>query len=211
MLMLRVLFPSYKIENTVFYYVTPCIISFIKNKLSVRLLSLKKSIIKISSMFLTYILQYIFSLSKITQKCPSSVVLRLLLTTKWRWLNRTIDCVVLVLISEENSQKASQNWQRCVLQNNPGMVLCRYNGHLEQPHSRGVSISSEYEVPSVQRKTTFLRLVLVTPQQTPGGAWQYLGQSMRGILLTVVQVLMAWCRFSCSRTIIPGHVSSACG
>lgn len=80
---------------------------------------------------------------------------------------------------------------------------CCYNGHLEQPHSRAVSISSEYEVPSVQRKTTFLRLVLVTLQQTPGEAWQDLEQSMRGILLVDVHVLKGWWRFSCSLTISP--------
>ncbi len=89
-------------------------------------------------------------------------------------------------------------------------LRCCYNGHLEQPHSRAVSISSEYEVPSVQRKTTFLLLFLVTPQQTPGGAaaWQDRGQSMRGILLVDVHVLIGWWRFSCSLTISPWHVSA---
>ena len=84
-------------------------------------------------------------------------------------------------------------------------LRCCYNGHLEQPHSRAVSISSEYEAPSVQRKTTFLLLLLVGPQQTPGGAaaWQDRGQSMRGILLVDVHVLMGWWRFSCSLTISP--------
>lgn len=84
-------------------------------------------------------------------------------------------------------------------------LRCCYNGHLEQPHSRAVSISSEYEVPSVQRKTTFLLRLLVMPQQTPGGAavWQDRGQSMRGILLVDVHVLMGWWRFSCSLTISP--------
>ncbi|MEQ2255070.1 hypothetical protein ILYODFUR_009959 [Ilyodon furcidens] len=98
----------------------------------------------------------------------------------------------------------------CVAERGSGPPA-RYSGHLEQPHSRAVSISSEYEVPSVQRKTTFLLLVFVTPQQTPGGAdaWQDLGQFMRGILLVDVHVLMAWWRFSCSLNISPLQLSSA--
>lgn len=89
-------------------------------------------------------------------------------------------------------------------------LRCCYNGHLEQPHSRAVSISSEYEVLSVQRKTTFLFRLLVTPQQTPGGAavWQDRVQFMCGILLVDVHVLMGWWRFSCSLTISPWHVTS---
>lgn len=89
-------------------------------------------------------------------------------------------------------------------------LRCCYNGHLEHPHSKAVSMSSEYEVPSLQRKTTFLLLLLVTPQQTPGGAvaWQDRGQSMRGILLVDVHVRIVWWRFSCSLTISPWHVSS---
>ena len=101
-------------------------------------------------------------------------------------------------------------WQRWVLRNKTNELRRCYNGHLEQPHSRAVSISSEYEVPSVQRNTTFLLLLLVMPQQTPVGAaaWQDRGQSMRGILLVDVHVLMAWWRFRCSLTISPWHVSS---
>lgn len=100
--------------------------------------------------------------------------------------------------NKENPSATRQNTCRC------------YNWHLEQPHSRAVSISSEYEVPSVHRNTTFLLRVLVTPQQTPEGAvaWQDRGQSMRGILLVDVHVLSGWWRFSCSLTISPWHVSS---
>ncbi|KAG7256592.1 hypothetical protein CRUP_000166, partial [Coryphaenoides rupestris] len=60
-----------------------------------------------------------------------------------------------------------------------------WKGASPLPHSVAVSISSEYEVSSVQRNTAFLRRLLVGPQQTPGGAdaWQERGQSMRGILL----------------------------
>lgn len=103
----------------------------------------------------------------------------------------------------------SQKWLRFVFWE-LNLIIKRYKGHLEQPHSREVSISSEYEVPSVQRKTTFLLLLLVTPQQTPVGAaaWQDRGQSMRGILLVDVHVLSGWCRFSCSLTISPWHVNS---
>lgn len=100
----------------------------------------------------------------------------------------------------ENSQNGSgECWNK----------LCCYNGHLAQPHSSAVSISSEYEAPSLQRNTTFRFLLLVTPQQTPGGAaaWQDLGQSMRGILLVDVHVLKGWCRFSCSLTISPWQVN----
>lgn len=100
--------------------------------------------------------------------------------------------------NKENPSETRQNTWRC------------YNWHFEQPHSRAVSISSEYEVPSVHRNTTFLLRVLVTPQQTPEGAvaWQDRGQSMRGILLVDVHVLSGWWRFSCSLTISPWHVSS---
>lgn len=119
----------------------------------------------------------------------------------------------MVLVSERQSvMKNSQKWLRMFFfffwESN--LLIKCYKGHLEQPHSREVSISSEYEVPSVQRKTTFLLLLLVTPQQTPVGAaaWQDRGQSMRGILLVDVHVLNGWCRFSCSLTISPWHVNS---
>lgn len=90
------------------------------------------------------------------------------------------------------------------------LIIKCYKGHLEQPHSRAVSISSEYELPSVQRKNTFLLLLLVAPQQRPvaAAAWQDRGQSMRGILLVDVHVLSGWCRFSCSLTISPWHETS---
>lgn len=101
----------------------------------------------------------------------------------------------------ENSQNGSGECRN---------ARCCYNEHFEQPHSKAVSISSEYEEPSVQRKTTFRFLLLVTPQQTPGGAvaWQDRGQSMRGILLVDVQVLKGWCLLSCSRTISPWQDNS---
>lgn len=114
-------------------------------------------------------------------------------------------------------KKKSQKWLRFVFNiksnNNHKIIIIKqkhYKGHLEQPHSRAVSISSEYEVPSVQRKTTFLLLLLVTPQHTPVGAaaWQDRGQSIRGILLVDVHVLSGWWRFSCSLTISPWHVNS---
>lgn len=103
------------------------------------------------------------------------------------------------------NKKTTQNG--CELYLKPNLIIKpkHYKGHLKQPHSRAVSISSEYEVPSVQRKTTFLLLLLVTPQQTPVGAaaWQDRGQSIRGILLVDVHVLSGWWRFSCSLTISP--------
>lgn len=113
-------------------------------------------------------------------------------TQKWqRWASET---------TTKTNNKKRRNPIR-----NSVKIWRRYNGHLEQPHSRAVSISSEYELPSVHRKTTFLRLVLLTPQQTPEGAvaWHDLGQSMRGILLVDVHVLSGWWRLSCSLTISP--------
>lgn len=81
----------------------------------------------------------------------------------------------------------------------------RYNAHAEQPHSTGVSISSEYVVPLVQRNTAFLLRLLVTPQQKPGGAaaWQDRGQSTRAILAVDVHVVIGWWRLSGSLTISP--------
>lgn len=65
----------------------------------------------------------------------------------------------------------------------------------------------------MQRNATFRRRVLVTPQQTPGGAaaWQDRGHATRGTLVVEVQVRMAWCRFSCSRSVSPWQRSSVAG
>lgn len=151
-------------------------------------------------MFLTYILQYISSVKSTRTHVPlfSCSFSRLQFGTgqykvknmerpqQWRSVWRNVGKI--------HKTSATRDETRCC-----------YNGHFEQPHSRAVSISSEYEEPSVQRKTTFRFLLLVTPQQTPGGAvaWQDRGQSMRGILPVDVQVLKGWCLFSCSRTISP--------
>lgn len=143
-----------------------------------------------------------------------------LLAANWRrsnWMceekshdgGATSKCQSDSLVDVKNSQNGSGGFRK-KKKPNYKIMWRRYNGHLEQPHSRAVSISSEYEVPSVQRKTTFLLLLLVTPQQTPAGAaaWQDREQSMRGILPVDVHVLNGWWRFSCSLTISPWHVSS---
>lgn len=166
--------------------------------------------------FLTYILQYIFSLSKNTHTCPIFVCV-----FSWQQIGsgqsecggEKITMMMLINVETFQSDSLIDLWNS---QNGSGWccktnwLRCCYNGHLEHPHSRAVSSSSEYEVPSLQRKTTFLFLLLVTPQQTPGGAaaWQDLGQSIRGILLVDVHVRIDWWRFSCSLTISPWHVSS---
>lgn len=174
--------------------------------------------------FLTYILQYIFSLSKKTRTHVPFLIL--FVVSLWQQIGSgQTRCGNLKKIAYcwwsstwENLRATASLTCRIhtmaavgvAKKNQTDKQLYCYNGHLEQPHSRAVSISSEYEVPSLQRKTTFLRLLLVMPQQTPGGAeaWQDLGQSMRGILLVDVHVLKAWWRFSCSLTISPWHVSS---
>lgn len=163
--------------------------------------------------FSSLILQYI---SLCQKKVPFLFVIRFCQpgcadwTLKAKNKKITWRCSSTWLVSERQFVvKNSQKWLRfgCKIDYKKQQ---HYNGHLEQPHSRAVSISSEYEVPSVQRKTTFLLLVLVTPQHTPVGAaaWQDRGQSMRGILLVDVHVLRGWWRFSCSLTISPWHVNS---
>lgn len=152
-------------------------------------------------MFLTYILQYIFSLFVLFCSGFSGTEGAAV------GLAEGVSHGALVFVRVGRSQSGRGV---CCRARERAAGPARHSGHWEQPHSKAVSISSEYEVPSVQRKTTFRRLVLVTPQQTPGGAdvWQDCGQVMRGTLLVEVQVLKAWWRFSCSLSISPWQLSS---
>lgn len=160
--------------------------------------------------FLTYLTIYFLSVRKVPF-CVVCLVNQVVATECLKKKKKKHTKVLLNLAC----LRASLSWK--IHKNGCGLffwgsnlIIKCYKGHLEQPHSRAVSISSEYEVPSVQRKNTFLLLLLVTPQQTPVGAaaWQDRGQSMRGILLVDVHVLSGWCRFSCSLTISPWHVNS---
>lgn len=193
---------SYKIQNNFSYYETHYTINI---KITTQSFSchLEKKIHNKNKFYVSHIYFTIYFLCQSTRIhvplfCCSLVSLgcnSALVNVKfgtWKGHGRGVQCGEI--LGEKKSQKAERRNPRCC-----------YNGHFEQPHSRAVSISSEYEDPSVQRKTTFRFLLLVTPQQTPGGAaaWQDRGQSMRGILPVDVQVLKGWCLFSCSRIISP--------
>lgn len=164
--------------------------------------------------FSSLILQYIFSVRKVpffVVCLVNQVVATECLKKTKQKKNKTHEGAPQLGWSQSNSLwwKIHKNGCGLFFWESILKIKC-YKGHLEQPHSRAVSISSEYELPSVQRKNTFLLLLLVAPQQRPlaAAAWQDRGQSMRGILLVDVHVLSGWCRFSCSLTISPWHETS---